>query len=573
MEKFLGKGVNMRVVLRMFLISQAIWFVSGAGDVRAQWPGDPAVNMIICDRAGEQTLAKVAATSDGGCYVSWQDHASGNYDVYMQRLNGAGEIEWPENGLLISDHPQETWITDYDLTADLEDNAVVVFNDVRNGSDRDIYAYRISPEGDFVWGADGLTVSDNDGFEPDPQVVVTSDGNIVIAWPEDNMAHLRKVTPGGDDFWDPSTITLSFDYSVNSTRLAEAEADGVILEIQVSTGPNFWDPCYLHMHKFDASGTALWGPDGVEVMTTGGIAAYMRSEISGDGSGGAYSFWYDTRNVEHHAYVQHVDVDGGVMWTPNGVMLSTTGGEMQMYPALAKVPSTDDVIVFYRITDLNQTLYGIGGQKLNSLGERQWGDGGIVYVPASSEDRYNVLAFPQEDGAMVIYKELPEDVVNSIIKAIRVDGSGSPVWEPSPVTMVTTLSEKGTVAADDNPAGVVVASWNDDRFDASGDIYLQNINPDGSFGGSSACDYMAGDCNHNGVSLELADVVTMIGMYRGTTEPYYTCDCPPHGADFAPEADPNGNCQAFELGDVVTEIAAYRGTGTASGCEDCPGSG
>ena len=86
------------------------------------------------------------------------------------------------------------------------------------------------------------------------------------------------------------------------------------------------------------------------------------------------------------------------------------------------------------------------------------------------------------------------------------------------------------------------------------------------------CVYAPGDCNHNGVPLELGDVIAMIGMYRGTVEPLYTCDCPPHSADFAPEADPNGNCVAFELGDVVTEIAAYRGAGSASGCEDCPGS-
>lgn len=563
----------MRMVLRLILILQSVLLFAGGGNVLAHWPNDPAENLIICNRAGEQTLAKVAATSDGGCYVSWEDHASGNYDIYMQRLNGAGEMQWEDNGLLISNRPQDSWITDYDLTADLEDNAVVVFNDIRNGLDRDIFAYRISPEGDFVWGPDGLTISDNDGFEPDPRVVVTSDGNVVIAWPEENMAHLRKVTPGGDDFWpDPSTITLTFDYSVWSVRLAAAEADGVILQVQAASGPNFWDPSYLYMYKFDVSGGTPWGPDGVEVMTTGGIAAYMRMDISEDGSGGAYSFWYDTRNVVHHAYAQHIASDGSVMWTPNGVMLSTTGGEMQMYPALTRIPSTDDVIVFYRITDLNQTIAGIAGQKLNAAGERQWGDGGIIYVPAGSVDRFNVLTLPQEDGAMVIYKELPEGVVNSIIKAIRVDASGTPVWETSPVTMVSTLSDKGTVVADDNPDGMVIAAWSDKRLDSSGDIYLQNINPDGSFGGASACDYLAGDCDHSGVSLELADVVTMIGMYRGSTEPAYTCDCSPHGPDFAPEGDTNGNCVALELNDVVTEIAAYRGTGTASGCEDCPGS-
>ncbi len=546
-----------------------------AGSARGQWPTDPALNLIICDRAGEQTLAKVAATSDGGCYISWYDHSSGNYDVYLQRLNGNGEIQWAENGLLISDHPQESWITDYDLAADLDDCAILVFNDIRNGSDRDIYAYRINPAGDFVWGPDGLTISDNDGFEPDPQVTITTAGNIVFAWPEDNMAHLRKVTPEGNDYWqDPSIITITSDYSMWSARVVPAEDDGVILQIQMATGPNYWDPSYLYMHKFDDSGEARWGPDGVEVMTTGGIAPYMESDISEDGVGGVYSYWYDTRNMVHHAYAQHVQADGSVSWTINGVLLSTTAGEMQMYPQFVRLPSTEDILVFYRITDPNQNLAGIGGQRLNSEGQPQWGDGGVTLVTLSDQDRYNVLALQQENGAIVLYKEIPEGVLYSIIKAIRVDGSGTPVWETSPVIMVPTLSEKGRVVADVNEPGQVIAAWNDKRTDPNGDIYLQNINPDGSFGpySPSGCDYIPGDCDHNGIPLELGDVIAMIGMYRGSVEPDYTCNCPPHGSDFAPEADPNGNCIAFELGDVVTEIGAYRGTTEASGCVDCPGS-
>jgi hypothetical protein len=86
------------------------------------------------------------------------------------------------------------------------------------------------------------------------------------------------------------------------------------------------------------------------------------------------------------------------------------------------------------------------------------------------------------------------------------------------------------------------------------------------------CDYVPGDCDHNGIPLEQGDAIAMIGMYRGSVVPPYECSCPPHGDNFTPTADPNGNCVALELGDVVTEIAAYRGSGTASGCEDCPGS-
>ena len=89
----------------------------------------------------------------------------------------------------------------------------------------------------------------------------------------------------------------------------------------------------------------------------------------------------------------------------------------------------------------------------------------------------------------------------------------------------------------------------------------------------TVCDYIPGDCDHNGVPLELDDIMAVYSTYRGIAEPYYLCDCDadPPGPDFAATADPNGNCVANELSDVVAEIAAYRGHITASGCPDCPG--
>jgi hypothetical protein len=98
----------MTSLLRATGIIQTVLILIATGSARGQWPTDPVENLIICDRAGEQTMAKVGAASDGGCYVSWHDNSSGNYDVYLQRLNGDGEIQWAENGLLISDHLQDS---------------------------------------------------------------------------------------------------------------------------------------------------------------------------------------------------------------------------------------------------------------------------------------------------------------------------------------------------------------------------------------------------------------------------------------------------------------------------------
>ena len=90
--------------------------------VYAQWPDNPDSNMMICDRTGDQTIPKIAATSDGGCYVCWFDLSSGNYDVYMQRLNSEGQIQWAPGGMLMSNQVQDTWLTDYDMTVDNNDH-------------------------------------------------------------------------------------------------------------------------------------------------------------------------------------------------------------------------------------------------------------------------------------------------------------------------------------------------------------------------------------------------------------------------------------------------------------------
>jgi hypothetical protein len=439
--------------------------------------------MIICRHRGAQAIPKVAPTSDGGCYISWYNAVSGNYDMYLQRLNADGEIMWAQNGLLISNHAQATWLTDYSLTVDHEDHAVVVFNDIRSGDDWDIYAYRISPTGRFVWGDDGLTLSANDGFEPFPQVAVTSSGNIAFAWQDDEVIHLRKVTPDGGDCWNPPTITLTGDFGLSIPRLTIGDNDEVILQVLARIGPNFYDPKYIYAHKFDSLGTALWGVHGALISSAGGIAIYMFPSITSDGNGGAYSYWYDTRHVIHHAYVQHVLSDGTIDWTANGVCVRSAPYELQMDIALACLPATGDVLAFYIATGTNQARNGIQGQKINAAGERQWTDDGIELVPLADLVIMGIQAFAYEDGAIITYFETPVgDMVNSYVKAMRVDGNGDQVWATSPVIMCSHLSMKLHLNASMNCRGQVIDAWEDKRNDPDADIYLQNINPDGTIG-------------------------------------------------------------------------------------------
>jgi len=456
-----------------------------AGSALAQWPDNAALNLSICNRTAEQTLPKVAATSDGGCYVSWQDLGNGNYDTWLQRLDAEGNPSW-EGGLLISNHPQETWITDYDLAVDLEDHAIVAINDIRAGSDRDITAYRISPSGVFVWGPDGIAVSANEGFEPDPQILVTTEGNLVLGWQEDSVLHLRKFNPAGEDMWEPSTLTLSHTYQLSITRLAQAPDDAVLLQFLASTGSQYWQPKHLTVQRFDRAGTPAWEGLGVAISTAGGFGLQMRPDLVGDGAGGAWSYWYDSRNNQLHAYAQHLQADGVPAWTANGVLLSTTSSELQDQPRLVVDEAGDGpaaIELYYRIMNLDQSQAGIAGQRLSSAGEREWGTGGRILHALSTHDRHSVIATRgTADSTLVGHLFFPNDVVNSQLVVEAVDNQGNSGWNPAETVAASVPSSKGYLTAAAGTRGQLLAVWRDTRDDASGDILLQNVNPDGSLG-------------------------------------------------------------------------------------------
>jgi hypothetical protein len=452
--------------------------------VYAQWPDDPDSNMIICDHSGEQAIPLIGPTSDGGCYVCWYDNATGNYDMYLQRLDGNGEVQWDQNGMLVSDNPQDTWLTMYDMTVDQNDNAIIVFNDIRNGGDWDIYAYKISPQGAFLWGDDGLTISDNAAFEVIPVVTVTTNNNVVVAWLEEDIIHLRKLTPDGQDYWsDPNVIDMTTTYGMNQPQLCPADYDAVIVQAMVKSGPNYWDPYDVHMYKFSEHGDTTWGGDGTVVTNAGGLAFHMIPYLVPDNYGGAISYWYDSRVYnEMHVYAQHINGDGEAVWEANGVRMCLTAGQFQMNPSLAFFPASENVMVFYKTSNPNQTQFGIGGQLLSAMGQRLWGDDGATILPLADQGRDFPEPFVFENDAILIFCDTPVgEVVNTSLEAARIDVNGGQVWGESPLTISSPVAAKVHLASTMTTNDQVVAVWEDDRYGPK-DIYLQNVNPDGTMG-------------------------------------------------------------------------------------------
>ncbi|MBK6765254.1 MAG: T9SS type A sorting domain-containing protein [bacterium] len=447
----------------------------------AQWPTDPSQNLLICDHTGEQALPKTAATSDGGCYIAWQDLSSGNYDIYLQLLDENGVPQWDNPcGLLISDHPQDTWLTDWDIAVDLADNCILAINDIRNGADRDITAYSISRWQEFIWGDDGLAISDNDGFEPDPRILPMDNGDVVFAWQEETSIHVRKLDSLGNDVFNPPLITFTQANGVSIPRLASLDNTGFALSYLAQQGTQFTSPRHLYVRAYNDDASNRWAEAGVPIMTQNGIGIQMRPDLVNDGNGGVYVYWYDARGNVHHCYAQHIENDGAAHWTVNGLQVDLSANELQMSPSAVSTES--GLALFYQTANPNQTQGGVQAQMLDWMGNYVWDSNGITVAALSTEPCFNVRAFKQEFAYAVSYSQYaPGSATSTILRASQLSAMGEFTWTPPITDLCTVVSEKGRPYACNNNLNQMIVTWPDAR-DGDMNLYVQNVNYDGALG-------------------------------------------------------------------------------------------
>ncbi|MEO8167642.1 MAG: hypothetical protein ABI623_05295, partial [bacterium] len=135
----------------------------GASTLVAQWSGDPTVNNPICLALRPQVRPKVATDGAGGAIFTWKDSrndfggGSDTTEVYAQRINASGSVQWTVNGVSICTALSQV----SQIVSDDAGGAIISWNDFRSGNvidSADVYAQRINASGIAQWPVNGVPI-------------------------------------------------------------------------------------------------------------------------------------------------------------------------------------------------------------------------------------------------------------------------------------------------------------------------------------------------------------------------------------------------------------------------------
>ena len=184
--------------------------------------------ILVSGAPGWQSDPQIAADGSGGCIIAWRQTQHINVKtsgIFAQRINYSGEILWREGGVPVSNTPQDSPSPDLGLIYIIGDgdgdSTVIWVADKYTGRqhERQVYAQRLGPDGQWLWFEDGVEVYKNPPFRTIGYSSVISDGS-----------------------------------------------GGFIIGSRVSEGSNMSRTDSVYIQRIDSAGNRLWGESGVKIQ-------------------------------------------------------------------------------------------------------------------------------------------------------------------------------------------------------------------------------------------------------------------------------------------------------------------
>lgn len=335
------------------------------------------------------------------------------YEYRLQAIDKNGVRKFGDLGLLISDYPNRSYcvVNDY-LYLDKEGNIIVVVFDARAHEYEDLmgaYAYKISPEGEKLWGEDGVLLGNGRDLVAAMRMVELTDGSIVFAWMRSHgqllAIDLQRISAKGEPQWEPTEVGLNDEtVTYQYPYLVDAGMNQFILVYAKGGAQD------LYARKMDFDGTSVWSEDTrIYRGGWGSIPLWTILDVKPSGDGGVILGWNDDRSMTNieTAYMSYVTKDGEIGFSgasDNGDVKLNYSEFRNFNCKVMADPAGDGFLAFWRETSEGQSWQRMVMQKVSKEGELLYGDEGVMIADFEETNfGYNSIQPGNEGEAALFY--------------------------------------------------------------------------------------------------------------------------------------------------------------------------
>ena len=429
-----------------------------SGNAIAAWSTNPAVNNAISTDVNYQLNPTIISDGSGGAIITWHDDRGGDTaDIYAQRIDASGVVQWTADGVAISTAVGEQ--LNPTIISDGSGGAIITWLDEVSGENGDFftprfdtYAQRINASGVVQWPANGIRISTAANGPSNPKIINDGSGGAIITWSD-----RRSGTNGG-----------------------------------------------LYAQRINANGVVQWTADGVAISTA--IGNKYTPTLTSDGSGGAIITWHDFR-AGFGIYAQRINASGVVQWTVNGVFISTGHSS----PTIISDGSGGAIITWI---NLRNDTYEIYAQRINASGVVQWAAGGVAISTAADDNSIPTTTSDGSGGAIITWQEA-RNGSDSDIYAQRINASGVMQWTADGVPISKAANDQSDPTITSDGSGGAIITWSDFRSGTNNDIYAQRINANGVFGSLPVVEFYNTNLDHYFITADANEAAGIDGGSAG----------------------------------------------------------
>ncbi len=442
----------------------------------------------------------------------------GDLDVGAQLLSLDGQMLWGEGEHSLPVADSKRLEGNPAAVSDGAGGWIVAFEVSFPGPDQegdvDIYAQRVSPAGQLLWGdrQNPVSVAASAWRERNPTIVCDGQGGAIVIFEEhgppdtehagDIDVGAQRISPEGKLLWFEEEKSAIVASSTLLERAPAAVADGrggviVVFEVEATSGEEAGD-VDLGAQHLDASGQMLWNEGERSEMVAASKWGERRPVVVADGAGGAIVAF------EEHAppgseFGDDVDVasqrvtsDGQTLWGEDGSLsVSEADDFLERAPALLSDGSGGAWIVFEGEARKGEHAGDseVLVQRVSAAGSLRWSDGAKGVASSKWSERAPVVVGDGGGGVIAVFEEHAptghEHAGDVDVAAQRLSPEGERLWNQGTKSATVSNSrslERQPWALADGAGGVVIVFELRSRDPAEAqesDVYAQRLDASG----------------------------------------------------------------------------------------------